>query len=151
DLVGNFTFRNMVERTLHARNRTAKHGLDGIGGKRIFDRDYEINILQVLLQPALNASIQFIHSLQHHSALSFFVECQHGIAAEFRHAMAQRAEGLVVQQITVECLTRHRARYRSVRTDHPEVEPELLDDGHGEHMSPSRHYDYLDPARMGAA
>ena len=42
---------------MHARDSSAEHGLHGIGGERVFQRDDEIDVLQVLLQPALNAGV----------------------------------------------------------------------------------------------
>ena len=44
----------------------------------------------------------------------------------------------------------HRARHSPVRADHPEIESELFDDRHGEHVPASGYHDYFRTTGVGA-
>ena len=119
--------------------------------QRVFNGDDKIDILQVLFQPALNAGVQFLHVLEHNRAFGVGVEGQDGIAAKFPHAGAQPEAGFGGKQVAMKGLSRQGARDRAVRTDHPQVESQLLHDGQGKSVAPSRDHHHLNPFRMGPA
>ena len=83
------TRRQRRQGLLHARDRAAKHGLHRIAGQRVFNRNHEIDVLQVLFQPALNARAQFVHVLEHDRAFGFGIEGEDRVAAKFLHSRAQ--------------------------------------------------------------
>src|SRR5439155_26816933 len=91
-----------LERLPHTCDRPAEHGLYGIGGERMLNWNYTVDVGKILFQPALTASIQFIHVLEHQCAFRFFVESQDGIAPELPHAAAQFPAGLRRQHVAME-------------------------------------------------
>ena len=102
------------ERFAHAVNGSAEHGLHGIRDECVFDWDDEVDVLNILFQPALNAGRKLVHALEHQRAFCIFVEGDDHVAAKVTHGGAKVAARAQRKQITMERLARERARYRAV-------------------------------------
>src|SRR5271170_608114 len=136
---------------MHALDPPAEHGLNGIGRERVFQRNDKIDVLQVLLQPALNTLIQIAHVLEHDGAFLLDVESQDRVRAKLLHGTAEPAAGFGWEHIAMKGFTRERAGNGSVRTDQPEIEAELLGDGQSKFVPPPGYQDDFDALLMGAA
>src|SRR5690349_16794868 len=106
--------------------------MDAIDGERIFNWDYNVAVRKVLFKLALVQSIQFVHVLKHQRAFGFYVESQDSVAAEFQHGCADVPASRGRQHVAMEGLSAQRARYRTIGTDEPQIEAELLHDGQRE-------------------
>src|SRR5438105_2971095 len=136
---------------MHAGDRAAEHGLYGVRDQRFFYRNYEIDVVQVLFQPALNAGGELVHTLEHDGPFGLLIESQHGVAAEFPHDLAKLAAGLGGQQIAMEGFSAKRTGDGAVGADQPEVEAEQLSNGQSKGMATSGDQDDFDTGFMSAA
>src|ERR1051325_9468453 len=80
--------REGSNRLVHPANSAAKHGLHGIAHDRFLNRNHEVDVAQVLLQPALNAGAELVHVLENNRPLAFCIESQNGVATELHHCGA---------------------------------------------------------------
>src|SRR5580693_4105417 len=99
---------------MHALDPPAEHGLNGIGSERVLQRNDEINILQVFLQPALNALVQIAHVLEHNCAFALDIKGQDSAAAEFPHHANKLAAGLNREHIAMKGFALERSRNGAV-------------------------------------
>src|SRR4029077_15783073 len=118
---------------LHKRDRAAKHGPHGIGGERILDRNHELDVLHIFLQPALDAGFQFVQTLDHDRARSIrvktiAVKSENGLAAKLLHRADEIATGRCGKQVAVESFSSKGAGDGAIRTDQPEIKSQLLSD-----------------------
>src|SRR4029077_19118568 len=139
---------------LHKRDRAAEHSLHGIAGKRILDRNHELNVLHIFLQPALDAAFQFVETLDHDGAGSIAVEIvavksENGLTAKLLHRVDEFAAGRCGEQVAVEIFSGKGAGDRPIRTDQPEIKSQLLSDGQSKGVAASGNQDDLDPLGMG--
>src|ERR1019366_3166520 len=116
---------------LHVRDRAAEHGLHGIGGERVLDRNHELDVLHVFFQPALDAGFQLVQTLDHDGARTIAVKSQNGLTAKFLHQVDEFAAGRFGEQVTVESFSGEGAGNGAIGTDQPEIKSQLLSDGQG--------------------
>src|SRR5260370_24078169 len=138
---------------LHERDRAAKHGLHGISGERILDRNHELNVLHIFFQPALDAAFQFVQTLDHDGARSIAVEIvavksENGLAAKLLHRADEFAAGRRGEQVAVESFAGKGAGDSVIITDQPEIKSQLLSDGQGKDVAASSNQDDLDGLGM---
>src|SRR5450759_1553992 len=134
---------------LHVGDRAAEHGLHGIAGERVLDRDHELDVLHVFLQPALDAGFQLVQTLDHDGARSIAVKIiavksENRLTAKFLHHADEFAAGRFGEQVAVESFSGEGAGDGAVRTDQPEIESQLLGDGQGKGVAAPRDQDDLD-------
>src|SRR5208282_4358848 len=140
---------------LHVRDRAAEHGLHGIAGERILDRNHELDVLHVLLQPALDAAFQMVQTLEHNGARSIAVKIiavkgQNRLTAKFLHHADKLAAGRLREQVAMESFSGKRPGDGAIRTDQPEIKSQLLSDGQGKSVAAPGDQDDLDALGMHA-
>src|SRR5712692_3229682 len=138
-----------LQYALHVGDRAAEHGLHGIGGQRILDRNHELDVLHVFFQPALDAGFQLVQTLDHDGAGTFAVKTvavksENGLTAKFLHHVDEFAAGRLGEQVAVESFSGEGAGDGAIGTDQPEIKSKLLSDGQGEGVAASGDEDDLD-------
>ena len=147
------TFEDL-QRPLHARHRTAEHRLHRVGGQGILDRNHELDVLHVLLQPALDAAFQLVQTLDHDRARSIAavkisaVKSKNSLAAKFAHHIDELPAGRFRKQVAVKRFSAEGTGDCAIRTDQPEIKSQLLRDGQGKHVAASSDQDDLDALAM---
>src|SRR6185503_2940556 len=88
----------------HARDRSAKHGLYRIAGERFFERNNEIDMLEVFLEPPLYARRQFVHALEAEPPLAWPTEGDPHFARKFSHRGTKLTTHFDREQISVKVI-----------------------------------------------
>ncbi len=66
-----------------------------------FERNHELNIGQILLQPTADACVQIVQVLEDDSAFGFLVKSKNGVAAEFLHGLTDPPAGFAGHEVAV--------------------------------------------------
>jgi len=93
--------------------------LNWVGRQRGLNRPDELNVSQVLLHPAADAQVEFLHAFHYQRAFIFAIKGEDNISAEVVHRGAEVTRRRGRQQVAMEELTARGLGSSAVGGDEP--------------------------------